>query len=87
MTGLVIHTIPVRNLGVCRTRRPSLDISCRNKELVLERSTRRRKLLHVTESKSGGISVSCSGGYNTLVAFDSLGRERDGSALSRPKGV
>jgi hypothetical protein len=82
MTGLVRHTIPVRNLGVRRTGSPLLDISCRNKELVLERCTRNRKFLDVRESKSGRVSVSCGGSYNSLIAFGSLGRERDGGALN-----
>jgi hypothetical protein len=84
---LVVHTIPVRNLGVRRTGRPSVDISCRNKELVLERSTRSRNFLDVTESKSESISLSRRGGYDTLIAFGSLGRERDGSALMRSTEV
>jgi hypothetical protein len=87
MTELVAHTIPVWNLGVCRTGRPSVNISCGNKELVLERSTGSRKFLNVTESKSGRISVSCSGSYNALIAFRSLGRERDGGALIRSTEV
>ena len=53
-------TVTVRNLNVCWTRRPGVDISGRNKEVVLERSTRGRKLFDVVESKSQRVSFPCS---------------------------
>jgi hypothetical protein len=45
---LVIRTIPVWNLSIRRTRRPNIDVRCRNKELVPARDAGSRKFLNVT---------------------------------------
>ena len=77
----MMHTITVRNLDISRTRRPGVDISSGKKEVILERSTRGRKLLNVTESKSKRVSFPCSRGYDTFIALSRLGGESDGSTL------
>ena len=82
----MMHTITVRNLNISWTRRPVVDISSGNKEVVLERSTRDRKLLNVTESKSSRVSFPCSRGYDTFIAFSYLSGESDGCTLMRSHG-
>lgn len=78
---LVTPTIPIWNLSICRTRSPSVDIKCSNKELILEGGTGSRKFLDVTESKSGRISFPCSRGHDALISFRSLGRKGYGRTL------
>jgi hypothetical protein len=83
---LVIRTIPVWNLSIRRTRRPGVDIMCRNKELVLESGTRSRKFLDVAQSESGRISFPASRGYDALIAFPRLDSEGDGRSLIKISG-
>lgn len=78
---LVAPTISIWNLDICRTRGPSVDIRCSNKELILERGTGSRKFLDVAESESGHISFPRSGGHDSLITLPSLGREGDGRTL------
>ena len=82
-----IRTIPVRNLSIRRTRRPGVDIRCRNKELVLESGTGSRKFLDVAQSESSHSSFPGSRGYDALVAFPSLGSKGDGRALIKSADV
>lgn len=74
-------TVSVRNLNICWARRPGLDISNGDKEIILERSSRGRKFFNVVKSESRNVPFPCRRGYDTFIALSCLGTESDGCAL------